>query len=202
MHTCPMYATFGPPTLRPLYCRQHAAPDMVDLIHPRCEFVGGCQTMNPAFGYPQDVHGFNASDKRRFCMRHALPEMVDLVNKRCEHEGCKVINPNFGEPGSRARFCKRHALEGMRDIKSRRCEGAAPPLEATVGRAAPEATCPKRPNFDVEGGRGRFCKEHSLPGMINVRSRKCVHPGCTTQPNFGPSKQYCKKHYCKKHYST
>jgi len=185
LHPCPMYATFGHPTLRPVYCRQHAAPDMVDLIHPRCEFVGGCQTMNPAFGYPPGVHGYNAADKRRFCMRHACPGMVDLVNKRCEHPGCKVINPNFGEPGSRARFCKRHALEGMRDIKSRRCEASL---------ALEDHTCPKRPNFDVEGGRGRFCKEHSLPGMINVRSRKCVHPGCTTQPNFGPSKQYCKKH--------
>lgn len=42
-----------------------------------------------------------------------------------------------------------------------------------------------------------FCKQHKEPGMVNVKSQKCLEPGCTTQPRFGVVRgvaSYCIQH--------
>ena len=45
---------------------------------------------------------------------------------------------------------------------------------------------------------GAYCKEHAEDGMVDVRSKRCVHGSCNTRPNFGTegSKRgmYCKLH--------
>jgi hypothetical protein len=46
----------------------------------------------------------------------------------------------------------------MVDVKHRRCEHQG---------------CSKESAFDVEGSRiGRFCAQHKLDGMVNMRKRK------------------------------
>ena len=43
----------------------------------------------------------------------------------------------------------------------------------------------RQPNFHHAGNaRGLFCSTHKEPGMVNVVSKPCQHPGCTKQPSF------------------
>lgn len=52
-------------------------------------------------------------------------------------------------------------------------------------------------NFDVPGGKGRFCGLHKQEGMVNVRMPNCESEGCSTKPMYGfkgqPSR-FCAKH--------
>ena len=52
-------------------------------------------------------------------------------------------------------------------------------------------------NYECES-KGEYCKEHALPDMIDVKSKKCKHEGCKKIPVFnyeGESKgEYCKEH--------
>ena len=45
---------------------------------------------------------------------------------------------------------------------------------------------------------GRFCKEHSLPGMVDVKHSKCKYKECNKYPSYnkeGESRPlYCKEH--------
>lgn len=43
----------------------------------------------------------------------------------------------------------------------------------------------------------RFCARHKLPGMMDVRNRRCEEPGCTRQPSYGKEgqrRQFCFTH--------
>lgn len=43
----------------------------------------------------------------------------------------------------------------------------------------------------------RFCARHKLPGMMDVRNRRCEEPGCTRQPSYGMEgqrRQFCFTH--------
>lgn len=43
----------------------------------------------------------------------------------------------------------------------------------------------------------RFCARHKLPGMMDVRNRRCEHAGCTRQPSYGQEgqrRQFCFTH--------
>jgi hypothetical protein len=41
--------------------------------------------------------------------------------------------------------------------------------------------CTKRPNFNHPGQTGgKFCSEHKREGMVDVRSKRCAHDGCTS----------------------
>ncbi len=45
--------------------------------------------------------------------------------------------------------------------------------------------CKKGASFNYEGETKRlYCKDHMKSTMVNVASRKCKHPTCTTQPRF------------------
>ena len=46
--------------------------------------------------------------------------------------------------------------------------------------------CPKRASFGIPGGPPVACTGHKEPGMVNVLSKRCDHPGgCATIPTFG-----------------
>ena len=70
----------------------------------------------------------------------------------------------------------------MVNVRSKRCE--------TEG-------CNSRPTFDIEGGKGRFCKTHKKADMVNVRSKRCETEGCNSRPSFGiegGKARFCKTH--------
>jgi len=58
--------------------------------------------------------------------------------------------------------------------------------------------CEKRASFDIKGGKGKYCSLHKLPGMIDVKHKRCEHSdGCDSQPTFdlqGGKGRYCKNH--------
>jgi hypothetical protein len=60
-------------------------------------------------------------------------------------------------------------------------------------------TCGKRASFNIEGLTwGRYCVNHKEPGMVNVKDKTCIHPGCKTIPNFNKEGEtkgvYCDIH--------
>ena len=59
--------------------------------------------------------------------------------------------------------------------------------------------CTKRSNFNIEGSvRGKYCKSHKKPGMIDVNNKRCRTDGCKFHPvyNFEGQKPalYCLDH--------
>ena len=54
------------------------------------------------------------------------------------------------------------------------------------------------PSYGVLGSRAQFCKEHCVPGMVDVRSKRCEHDGCDTVPTFNfrgiKAARFCKTH--------
>ena len=72
-------------------------------------------------------------------------------------------------------------------------------LSATTTKKNFCETCGKRASFNIEGLTwGRFCSIHKEPGMVNVKSKTCIHPGCKIIPNYNKEGEdkalYCDKH--------
>jgi len=66
-------------------------------------------------------------------------------------------------------------------------------------RVCKDQGCILLPSFNVEGQtRGIYCADHKLPGMINVKSKRCEFDGCITQPIYNVEGQtrgiYCSDH--------
>jgi len=60
-------------------------------------------------------------------------------------------------------------------------------------------TCDVRACFNTPNLKwGRFCKNHKLDNMVDVKNKKCIYEGCKILPNFnyeGETKAiYCKSH--------
>lgn len=45
--------------------------------------------------------------------------------------------------------------------------------------------CVTRPSYGFRGEGASRCSPHKEPGMENVVSERCDHPGCKKQPVFG-----------------
>eukprot|EP00903_Cladosiphon_okamuranus_P015947 g14730.t1 len=65
-------------------------------------------------------------------------------------------------------------------------------------RTCQYSNCRRSPSFSKAGQRALYCGQHKLDGMINVVSRKCVSPGCTKGPSYGPAEGkkplFCSRH--------
>jgi hypothetical protein len=49
----------------------------------------------------------------------------------------------------------------------------------------PKCHCGKHASFNVRGEtKGRFCKEHKEPNMVDVKNKTCEADGCTIRPNY------------------
>jgi hypothetical protein len=59
--------------------------------------------------------------------------------------------------------------------------------------------CNTQPNFNEQGQtKGKYCKTHKLPGMVDVVSRVCQFENCNTGPSFNEQGQ-TKGKYCYTH---
>jgi hypothetical protein len=103
---------------------------------------------------------------------------MDNTKKRCP--ACKhMLSLNEFDGKSKCNLC-REKINGKH--KKNTCE-----------------ICDIRANFNHEGQtRGRFCKTHAEPGMVNVISKRCEADGCKSQPTFDHEGQtrgrFCKTH--------
>ena len=63
-----------------------------------------------------------------------------------------------------------------------------------------EVGCLTRSSFNMDGRYPYYCKTHSKPGMVDVRSVKCIEASCSMQPMYdfvgsiNNNGKYCKKH--------
>ncbi len=57
--------------------------------------------------------------------------------------------------------------------------------------------CNTRPNFDIAGGKGRYCAIHKTAEMIDVKHKQCNYEGCNSRASYGnPGLKisHCAKH--------
>lgn len=168
----PLFGIEG--TKQAIFCSQHKAPGMTNVLCRRCE-VEGCKHQ-PSFA----VEGSRAVR----CATHKTPDMVNVAAPRCKSPGCMVC-PSFGKQGERkASFCATHRREGDVDLVTRRCHHEG---------------CVHRPVFGhPPEKKAYYCASHKLDGMVNVFAPRCAFPNCTHQPSFGlpGSKRstHCGKH--------
>ncbi len=44
------------------------------------------------------------------------------------------------------------------------------------------------PNFNFPGEKGGiFCAQHKADGMVDIKHKRCVEPGCSKRPSFNYS---------------
>ncbi|CAM9121710.1 unnamed protein product [Ectocarpus sp. 12 AP-2014] len=64
------------------------------------------------------------------------------------------------------------------------------------GRRCKHEGCLLHPHFGLT--RPEYCSKHKLPGMFNVKGRRCIHPECTRTPVYGrsgdPHPTFCAAH--------
>jgi hypothetical protein len=93
------------------------------------------------------------------------------------------VKPNCTNPKiPRGKYCQTH-----RSAKTKKRPSCIHP------------SCNTRPTYGVQGsGKAEYCKEHSPPDYVNVKSKTCIHANCTTLPNYGVQgsgkAEYCKEH--------
>lgn len=54
-----------------------------------------------------------------------------------------------------------------------------------------------KPNYGYEEKKSLYCFTRNLPGMIDVKNKRCKYPCCTTQPIYGYKGEQCK--FCSLH---
>ncbi len=58
--------------------------------------------------------------------------------------------------------------------------------------------CTMEASFGYDGKRKRkYCSIHRLPGMINVKHKRCAYADCMRQPSYGMEGE--KASYCSNH---
>ena len=133
----------------------------------------GCNK-HPSYG----IKGGSAE----YCSTHKTSEMVDVRHKFCEFTGCKlrasITNTQTGK-----HFCSTHGSDKKKErVITKKCEF--------------NGCNSAGPTFDIKGGKGRFCKSHKLPGMINIKYA-CIEEECSIRAEFnmdGKKPKYCNIH--------
>eukprot|EP00752_Nemacystus_decipiens_P007352 g6575.t2 len=130
---------------------------------------------NPSFGY-------RGQTRRRFCKLHAEPGMVNVYYRYCGADGDRCPERASFEADGKLR-CLQHREPGMRP-RNKICqvEGGG---------------CTRQSSFGVVGGKPVLCTVHKKPGMVQVRTKTCRHPGCDKIPSYGypcKSREFCKPH--------
>lgn len=158
-----------------IFCSQHKKDGMINISKPKCAYEG-CM-VEPIFNFKGNKRGIR-------CSKHKEEGMIDLCHRRCAFPDCTVINPCFNIKGEiRGKFCKGHKEKNMVNI--------------TIKNFCEKEDCETYPSFDYEGGKGKRCKKHKSPLMINIKNRKCKHLECSFRPLYGyphKSSQMCSRH--------
>jgi hypothetical protein len=85
----------------------------------------------------------------------------------CDFETCRK-QASYGEFYGKPLRCKEHKEEYK--LVSQLCQSI---------------NCNLAPNFNFEGEtKKKFCSNHKLDGMIDIKHKMCEYPGCKIHPNF------------------
>jgi hypothetical protein len=111
-----------------------------------------------------------------YCRKHKSENMIVMYQRRCQFKGC-TKRSTFALPGEKSKFCAEHKENGMINDTYR---------IRRIHNSCRANGCEKIPvfNFATEK-RGKYCKEHKLENMVNVKDKHCQHENCTTRPSFG-----------------
>ena len=85
--------------------------------------------------------------------------MAKIKSRRCDHpDGC-MIQPSYGQPGSKAATrCSAHKEPGMVDLRNKHCDHPG---------------CTTSPSFALPGSKGATrCSAHKEPGMVDVKHKR------------------------------
>ncbi|CAM9233024.1 unnamed protein product, partial [Choristocarpus tenellus] len=130
---------------------------MVDVLDRHCAQVG-CDRQ-PIYGNAKEQTG-----RPMWCPDHRPVGSFDVKTSRCQEPNC-LKHPSYGFDTDRVRRrCRQHKTPEMVDVKSPRCEGPG---------------CKKQPCCGMLGTKARFCSEHKLEGMVNLKTRafRCKYKG-------------------------
>lgn len=168
---CSTRSTFGVVGTKKLeFCSGHAAEGMIDLNNKKRAHRGR-STCRASFGV--------AGNKKPELLRgeHVTESVTNLSNikktrKQCVQQGCKAVDPSYGEAGTKKReFCREHARKGMINLR---------PMSVQPPAALSRRVLAQR------GSRSESSAGHALEGMIYVTSRKKrARKGCTTPASYG-----------------
>jgi hypothetical protein len=141
------------------YCRDHKAPEMINVNIRRCI---DCDVI-PTFNYM-------GKTKAIYCVIHKVHGMIDVKTKICEHLGCK-IRSSFNIRGQKTgKYCDTHKLHGMINVTHKTCQYMG---------------CETRSSYNIRGEiTGKYCKNHKSIEMVDVTNKKCCHNPCQTRPYF------------------
>jgi len=168
-------------TETPKHCSRHKLEGMVRIgiccKHPECK-------KSPVFNMKGERFG-------KFCATHKEPNMVRVVGGpsfQCAEEDCDAQKALFYFPhDTQRKFCNVHKQEGMIHGKQRLCQ---------------HTSCNKFPSFDFKGskGKGLFCSDHKLDGMVSLAGKKtCSKPTCTKKAAFNFEGQKEGELFCSEH---
>ena len=65
-------------------------------------------------------------------------------------------------------------------------------------RKCVEPTCNTEPIYNYQDETPKYCSEHKLENMVDVKNKTCIHPNCKTRPNFNEegetNRLFCLEH--------
>lgn len=157
-----------------VFCVIHKMEGMVNVKNRVCNFLK-CNKQ-PSFNYPDRSFGI-------LCVDHKLPKMINVKKRRCSDKDC-LKSAIYGDSKIKKKlWCKNHAPDGCINLNhSKRCE-----------------LCSTEPSFNFPNIKTpKRCLKHSLPGMINVKNKRCGAEGCNKRAicrrEGDKYKNWCKTH--------
>jgi hypothetical protein len=108
---------------------------------------------------------------------------------KCKSDNCNK-NARYGCIKRKPITCRLHKTVLYHDVVSKLCK---------------ELSCILQPSFGYINSTIQYCKKHSLPGMINLKSKLCKSPVCQTPDCQRLAYYYIpntKETFCSLHSST
>lgn len=159
-----------------VFCVIHKLEGMVNVKNRVCNTVG-CNKQ-PSFNYPDRSFGI-------MCVDHKLPKMINVKKRKCSDKDC-LKSAIYGDlKTKKGLWCKSHAPDGYINLNgNKRCE---------------YELCSTAPSFNFPNIKApKRCLTHALPGMINVKNKRCGVDGCNKRAicrrDGDKYKNWCKTH--------
>lgn len=192
---CRKGAWYGKEKGKPFRCGEHREEDLTNVVSKRCQY-NGCDK-HPNFGKIKGV--------ATHCKKHGTSiGLVDVKSNFCKFVGCDT-RASFGVDGGRAIFCTKHKENTMTNIHAKKCEMCS--ISASYGdknsrptrcsthktehMVCAQGMCEVE-NCGIKGyfgfahtGKKQRCATHKLPGMIDLKNKKCTDLGCSKQSTYG-----------------